>query len=272
MVLIKAACVFHQGFYKTMQEDNFLFDKQIMKNAENGSFTNTFKNSSNICMAVFDGLGGLPDGEKASELAANTLKHQIEDLKLLREIDSSWMSSAILTINRSVAMLGEQGGHACGTTAAILLIDKQKIYVGNVGDSRIYQFMENSLSQISVDHSDRDLIKELGIADRKPSLLQYIGIHPKVGKIFPSVCCFEHKNKGRYIICTDGLTDMVCDTDIEAICRESKTAEECSKKLVQRALDNGGADNVTVIVCDFVESLPFPKLINYLKNRKGDNA
>lgn len=233
MLLIKAACAFHQGFRKTIQEDNFLFGEQILDNLENGMFTNVFKNSQNVCFAVFDGLGGLPDGEKASKLAANTLKELVGRLKFLKEVDSSWISSAFLEINQAIVAMEMQQGHLAGTTMAILLIDSQKIYAGNVGDSRIYQLSEEGFVQVSIDHSDRDIIEEMGITDRKPSLMQYVGVLPETGNIKPSICSFEHKNVGRYVVCSDGLTDMVCDIDIEKICRESKNAEECSKKLVQ---------------------------------------
>lgn len=270
MLLIKAACVFHKGYKKTMQEDNFLFNEQILDNVENGMFVKTFKNPRNICFAVFDGLGGLPDGEKASKLAAETLKNLIKSREFLAGTDSLWMHSVILNINQTIMKMEIQQGYLAGTTMAGILIDNQKMYVGNVGDSRIYRFLEERLIQLSIDHSDRDLIEELGITDRKPSLMQYVGLLPEMGNVKPSSCSFEHKNTGRYIVCTDGLTDMVCDSDIETICRRSRTVEECSEKLMQQALDNGGADNITVIVCDLEEVSLISKITHFLKNNKGE--
>lgn len=265
MLLIKAACTFHRGYRKEMQEDNFLFDKQTLENRENGMLTCVFKNPQNVCFAVFDGLGGLPNGEKASKLAADTLKNIMERVCFFKEVDSSWIESTIFEIHQEIVTMERQQKHLSGTTMAILLIDNQRIYLGNVGDSRIYHFLDNKLTQLSEDHSDRNLLEELGIIDRNPSLMQYVGMLSEMGKVKPSIDSFENNKTGRYIVCTDGLTDMVCDDDIETICRDSKNAEECSEKLVQKALDNGGADNVTVIVCEFEEVSWFTRLTNFLK-------
>ena len=135
-----------------------------------------------------------------------------------------------------------------GTTAAVLQFCKNGVYACNVGDSKIFRLHRDILLQISEDHTDAKFLAECGIYNRKPQLSQYIGISPDEMIIEPYIAKYKLCLTDQYLICSDGLTDMVSDTEICSIMKEESLAKECAEQLVKTALKYGGKDNVTVIV------------------------
>lgn len=254
MLKIFAGCCFHRGYKKTNNEDNFLFAQKILADPmrKTGTYKKTFL-KSNVCFAVFDGMGGLPAGEQASRVAARALSKLLQESRAREKIDRNWLYNAFSVINREVACYSRKLGYQIGTTAAVILFSTSSIIVGNVGDSRIYRYASGRLEQISQDHSDRELLEELGIKERKPSLLQFIGQIGEKRGLYPSVSSFCRTNYERYLVCSDGLTDMVQDKKIEEVCGKYKAPLECAQSLVQCALEKGGEDNITVIVCDLID-------------------
>ena len=203
------------------------------------------------CFAVFDGMGGLPDGELASRIGAETLLQMLGESK--KDRDAEWLDTVFHMINDKVAAKSRELGHQIGTTAAILLLSDTYVIIGNVGDSRVYRYANGQLKQISQDHSDRELLLELGVKERKPSLLQFVGVSEEKCVLHPFIISLRHCSQDRYIVCSDGLTDMVQDTEIEEICAQQNNPLSCAQNLVQCALKKGGKDNITVIVCDLDE-------------------
>ena len=203
---------------------------------------------SHRCFAVFDGMGGLPDGELASRIGAETLLQMLGENK--KDRDAEWLDTVFHMINDKVAAKSRKLGHQIGTTAAVLLLSDTSVIIGNVGDSRVYRYANGQLKQISQDHSDRELLLELGVKERKPSLLQFVGISEEKCVLHPFIISLCHCSQDRYIVCSDGLTDMVQDTEIEKICAQQNNPLSCAQNLVQCALKKGGKDNITVIVCD----------------------
>lgn len=263
---ICAGCVFHRGYKKANNEDNFLFDAKILRNStiKTGSYQKTISKNS-ACFAVFDGMGGLPAGEQASKIAAETLLDQLCGSK--KEPDEKWLSHVFHAINTAVTCYAKKIGCQIGTTAAVLLFCESSIVVGNIGDSRVYHYENDKLEQLSRDHSDRTLIQELGIKGRKPSLLQFVGKREDAQPLLPALSSFPNTNQGRYLVCSDGLTDMLTDKEIEWICRTYAAPLACAQALVQDALKKGGEDNITVIVCDLAQNTPstVPPIIRMIK-------
>lgn len=268
MLKICTGCVFHKGYKKANNEDNFLFDHKILRDPrlKTGSYQKTvLKNGT--CFAVFDGMGGLPAGEQASKIAAQTLLDQLCGNKYEKEPDEKWLSRAFHAINTAVTCYAQKIGCQIGTTAAVLLFCESSIIVGNIGDSRVYRYENDKLEQLSQDHSDRALIQELGIKGRKPSLLQFVGKKEGDQPLLPALSSFPYTNQARYLVCTDGLPDMLSDKEIEQICRTYATPLACARALVQDALKKGGEDNITVIVCDLAHNTPSsaPPVIRMIK-------
>ena len=137
----------------------------------------------------------------------------------------------------------ENGLGTCGTTAAMLLLTANGVSACNIGDSKIFRLSAGSLYQISEDH--------LSIAPygEKAPLSQYLGIPPEELTICPYYAELPYADQDKYLLCSDGLTDMVPPEDIARILAKFP-AEQAAQILLQNALDNGGKDNVTLIVLE----------------------
>jgi len=131
-----------------------------------------------------------------------------------------------------------------GTTAAMLMCGPKDIFICNVGDSRIYHYVKKNMTQISHDHS------AVGITGRKPPLTQNLGIPDTEFVIEPHAAKRAYNNGDRYLICSDGLTDMVSDDEITEIMGSRGNIRDTAQKLMERALERGGIDNITLILCE----------------------
>jgi protein phosphatase len=250
---IEAACGSSVGKVRHNNEDNFLFDGNCLPQNNRGQMPplNLYGSfEGNVCMAVFDGMGGMDYGEVASATAAEHIKQLTQNSYFLPED----LEDACLGANRAVwDAQTALGTHNVGTTLAMLCFHNDQVHAVNVGDSRIFGLRDNRLIQISVDHTDEAYMKEKGIVGRKPKLTQYLGMDPGQVRLEP------HLTKGLvqagdvYLLCSDGLTDML---DAETICQllaVSGTASACVENLIGAALEKGGHDNVTAIVCRILE-------------------
>lgn len=194
---------------------------------------------SPFLLAVFDGMGGEQFGEKASLIAGDTAVSYDFSGDPNEKLDAFIRKS-----NRAVCDFADSNGiSSTGSTAAMLLFDKDRITMCNLGDSPVFEFEGGNLTQISVDH--------VGFASpgHKAPLFQCLGIHEDELELQPCICDVKVRNGVKFLICSDGLTDMVSKERIAEIMKDH-TPEECVKLLVQEALENGGKDNVTVIVAE----------------------
>ena len=130
-----------------------------------------------------------------------------------------------------------------GTTAAILLFDKRRIHLCNIGDSKIFRCSEDGLEQISEDH--------LGVAafGLKPPLSQNLGIPESELVIAPYTTSGYYNVGDKYLICSDGLTDMVPPETIRRILHNNPP-NRAVEALTEEALKNGGKDNITIVVVE----------------------
>ena len=132
-----------------------------------------------------------------------------------------------------------------GTTMVSLYFSGRSVYVCNVGDSRAYRLRDGEFLQLSVDHVEN----RPGREHRKAPLTQYLGLSSEEIQIDPHIAKGEIKKDDLYLLCSDGLTDMLTNLEITDIMINSKDAEACVQKLIRAAVDHGGRDNITVIVC-----------------------
>jgi protein phosphatase len=145
-----------------------------------------------------------------------------------------------------------------GTTAAILLFSEKKIILCNIGDSKVFRISNRRIKQLSVDHI---AAAAYGV---KPPLSQHLGIPPAEMIIEPYLAQGKYNNRDVYLICSDGLTDMVMEEKILQIISELPF-DEASNKLLEQALRNGGKDNITIILCKIEQKRP--KILKYLIRR-----
>ncbi|MFB0921822.1 MAG: protein phosphatase 2C domain-containing protein [Oscillospiraceae bacterium] len=252
MLFIQASCCFNQGNVRGNNEDNFAFDGKLLPLNDRQEGRLSLKKplwARHVSMGVFDGMGGLHNGEDASRLAAKKFVHRMRYSVFLPGDGTDCLRHACYAMNETVCDFSERCKQAAGTTAVLLLFSKGVVAMSNVGDSRAYLFREGSLQQLSEEHSDKALLEQLG-GDRSPSLWQYIGLSRHIMPIEPYSTTIRYQRGDRYLLCSDGLTGMVQDKQIAELCGQSGSADDCANRLVECALLNGGKDNITVIVCD----------------------
>jgi serine/threonine protein phosphatase PrpC len=206
---------------------------------------------------VADGMGGHAAGEVASGITVAALG-ELADRDDLRLADLvTQVEVANRRILSSAARDPGQTGMATTLTGVALVAAGGSLHwaVLNLGDSRVYRYIDGTLSQVTVDHSEVQELVDAGLitpaeATRHPlrhTVTRSLGreILPQVDTwVFPP-CPGE-----RFVVCSDGLTNEVGDDEIRAILGAGLDAQHCAETLVARAVDNGGRDNVTVIVVE----------------------
>ncbi len=233
-------------------------------------------NSGQDLYVVADGMGGHLGGEFASKLAVITVEEVIGGL--MQDPDMTLQSNmevrpgdykGYLKYSISVASnrIFERSAvdpslHGMGTTIVVVLFREGKAYVANVGDSRCYLIRGNKIKQITVDHS---LVGEqlragvITLADVKTHKFKNI-ITRSVGfqeDVDIDVVAKTTKVGDKFLLCSDGLTNMVTNDDILAIAGEKSPRDACNE-LVELANKNGGDDNVTCVIAEVaaVDNLP----------------
>ena len=248
-LLIDAACGCHMGKVRKNNEDNFYFDDKCLELENTGlrnpaAFTSYIRNG--LCFAVFDGMGGENFGEVASYAAAREMQSTSRAFSDFFISERKYLQRLTMRLNNAVMeekkkLLTER----CGSTMVALYFSSNFVYVCNVGDSRVYRLREDGFLQLSVDH-----IEKRGDGDqRKAPLTQHLGIDPEDLLIEPYIAKGKINRGDQYLLCSDGLTDMLTNMEISDIMSASEDAQTCVQNLIQAALDRGGRDNITVIVC-----------------------
>ena len=181
---------------------------------------------------VADGMGGASAGEVASQMLVETVKEFLSETP--PPYNEKILMQAIAIANNKILELARQNVeyHGMGTTATILYLNGKQAYFAHVGDSRIYRLRGDSLEQITEDHSYVETLVRRGELTHEAAR-----VHPM--KNFPV------ETSDTFLLCTDGLTNMVDDENIKKILQ---TAPNPADALIDAALSAGGRDNVSVIV------------------------
>ena len=199
---------------------------------------------------VADGMGGAAAGEIASQMLVDTAKN------FLPNVPEPWsediLKKTILKANASILRTAAENENyrGMGTTATILHIYDGRAYFAHVGDSRIYRLKNNQLEQITEDHSYvEELVRrgeltpeEARFHPLKNLLTQAVGV---IEEIEVDTASFPVESGDIFLLCTDGLTNMISDETIAEILRESASPVD---DLIAAALQNGGHDNISAIV------------------------
>ena len=204
-----------------------------------------------------DGMGGYNGGEIASQLAVQTAKNYIEnnfkeiekDKDSIIQLLGSSMEYANMVVYEKAKENPELQG--MGTTLEICLVYNNKVYIGHVGDSRIYRVRKQFIRKLTQDHSYvQKLVKEGTITKeqaehhpQKNMLMKALGCNAFVE---PDVMVKGFLKDDILIMCSDGLSNMVDQQTIYEMA--SKNIEQATKDLVQLAKDRGGYDNITVVI------------------------
>ncbi len=202
---------------------------------------------------VADGMGGAAAGEIASQTLIDTCKN------FLPNVPEPWsediLKKAVMKSNAAISRMANENPEyrGMGTTATLMHVYSGRAYYAHVGDSRLYRLKNNWLEQITQDHSYVESLVRRGeiteaearVHPMKNILTQAVGV---TLDITVDTGSFTVADGDIFLLCTDGLTNMIDDAEIaEILSRSANPADD----LIQAALDNGGVDNISAIVAKF---------------------
>jgi PPM family protein phosphatase len=213
---------------------------------------------------VADGMGGYEQGKDASLTVVNTIKGYVEEKcfssqSINENIVKEAVSMANSAIQKKTKPLQIKNPNAkMGSTMVLLVIKSEQYLFSNIGDSRIYLLRDNELSRVTKDHS---LIQESAdnnidvteISGKiKNIITRAIGVGPSVA---PDFYYMPPREKDIILLCSDGLHGLVPDPEIKSILLSSLSLQDAAERLIEKAKEKGGNDNVTVVLVK-VKELP----------------
>jgi protein phosphatase len=268
-VQLEVAALSHRGHVRTNNEDQYHVARgeriaqtlltTLPKGMAPGRWTE-------VCygLVVADGIGGAGAGEVASSLAIVALRNLVRHtpdwiMRLDDEEPEEIMARVARRYRRIDAFLREQGEvnpglRGMGTTMTVAVISGVDLIVVHLGDSRAYLLRDGRLRQLTRDHTvAQSMVDEgtLSPGEAATHRLRHVltgALGAGAGRSEPQVQHMRLADGDQILLCTDGLTEMVDDAAIRAVLCSSASANESCQKLVAQALQNGGKDNVTVVV------------------------
>jgi len=250
---LTCACRTDLGLKRKVNEDSLFADKSL------GLFI------------VLDGIGGHQAGEVASQMGLATIRDRVarrlnnHDGEMIIEynqdmsLEANILVDSLVEANQQIytAAKADDKFHGMGTTVATLLVGEAAVAIAHVGDSRIYLIRNNSIERLTEDHSlvmeqlRRRLISEEQAehSEMKNIITQALGadsiVTPTVDEIVPM------KND-IFLLCSDGLTDLVDDEEIlELVWKHRKQLDSACEAAIEKANERGGKDNISTILVSF---------------------
>ena len=249
--------VTHAGRIRKENEDNYDLNGRMTSTGDlkkGSAFVQSMTEPFHL--SVCDGMGGESYGELASGIAVETIAAHAANVYESGEDFSFAISNCLDDANSRICAEINARGKRMGTTLAAMYAVKGKVICVNIGDTRVYHYSKGILEQISFDHTHAQTIVDAGevsmdnisrIPDAK-RLTRHLGVFPEEGGLSPNISVIDDVDDGDIILlCSDGLTDMLSDDEITAILSTGENAQGVASKLIRRALEVGGKDNITVM-------------------------
>ena len=221
----------HQGLVRASNQDSLLVEERIY--------------------GVADGMGGHNGGETASRVAVQVLKNALRR----KSPEPRALEVGMEAANRRIFDMARHDSalSGMGTTVTLLWENAQEVLLCHVGDSRAYLLRDGVLQQVTEDHSVvAELLKNGVITADMARTHPYRNVITRAVGVDPVVTAdiFTHdlKENDLWLICSDGLYNMVPDETIAEILKEAKDEETAADELLQLALENGGTDNITFVI------------------------
>lgn len=204
-----------------------------------------------LLFAVFDGMGGEAAGDEASLLCAQTLDRE--------RIEGGMFEAPAYyhRANAAVTSLGQRVGETSGSTAAVAYLRANRLFVSNVGDSRVYHLRGNALRCMTYDHTRYQQLADSGYAvideSERHVLTQFLGmgIQRPMSPHFAVSVPLEVGD--RILLCSDGLSGALDDAEIRSLLQNPGGPEQTGRALVREAMEAGSTDNITVLIADVCE-------------------
>ncbi len=221
----------------------------------NEDSVNIVKNANGeILLAVADGMGGHKDGEVASSIALNHIATRFKEISSVgnREDAINWIEENVKEANaliyKYVSMHKESSG--MGTTMVLAILSKTFLLIGNIGDSSGFVIKNKKLHKVTVDHTLVNLLVKSGELSeeeaknhpKKNVLMKALGASTDVSMDIFNV---ELGVDGIFL-CSDGLTNMLDNESIEKILNSDLSIDEKLEKLIFKANNRGGSDNISI--------------------------
>ena len=232
---LRAGVASDRGLVRTANEDSFFLREGLY--------------------AVCDGMGGARGGEVASQMACLGLLGVNPASAGKRELQDAVESANRAIVHRSA---GEDHLMGMGTTMTAALITGKQLTLAHVGDSRAYLLREADLTQLTEDHSwVAEMVRRGDLTPAQAAVHPHRSVITRAlgtdGEVEPDITQMEVTVGDRILLCSDGLTGMIGDTDILEILAANENAQTTAEMLIRAALEGGGEDNITVIVIDVTE-------------------
>ena len=261
----------HRGKVRHNNEDHFLVARvgrslhTLFSNLPEGEVPNRFDENGWVMM-VADGMGGAAGGEVASSMAISTLVNIFLDVPdWIMQLDddraTEIMRRAVSYYKKVDTALSERAAadpilQGMGSTMTLGYSLANDLFVVHVGDSRLYLMRNGNLQQLTKDQTHAQALADAGMIKREEVAthrLRHVltnALGGNVDTVEVEIQRARLHDGDRLLLCTDGLTDMVDDDAIAEVMLQARQPGTACKSLVERALANGGRDNVTVIVAD----------------------
>ena len=244
------------GRARTNNEDNFSVNEHYMLPPARKSYA--FSGDFTECvLSVCDGMGGESYGELASFIGVSCVADDFAELLTGGANERKAVANRLIqTANAIICAEIRKKRARIGSTIVLTLIKDGLADIFNIGDSRAYLYRKNALTQLTKDHTVLQQKIDMGIisahdtpvGNAKHQLTQHLGIFESEMIISADHIEAALEDGDIILLCSDGLTDMVSNDEIASVCGQSQDADCISSALVEKALENGGKDNVTVVV------------------------
>lgn len=222
----------HQGKVRSSNQDSLLVEQTVY--------------------GVADGMGGHNGGETASRMAVQVLKNALHGKKP----EQRALEIGVEAANRRIFDMARHDNalSGMGTTVTLLWEGEEQMMIAHVGDSRVYLLRDGLLSQITEDHSVvAELVRNRVITPEMARTHPYrnvitraVGVDPSVT---PDILTVERRPGDVWLVCSDGLYNMVEDADMLETLLSAASDEAAADRLLELALENGGTDNISFVIC-----------------------
>jgi PPM family protein phosphatase len=246
------AWICHTGKTRKVNEDACYFG-EVFSGASASEPTRVGLPSTQWVIAVADGIGGHKAGAYAS-------REVVTSIAQCRDITPDGLNRSLLDTNRRLHVAGTENPDLAGTGAAVVGIfaTADNLYAFNVGDARVYRQEGGRLRQMTEDDSVEQMLVREGLMRShggiRPAsmhaLTQSVGGSKEYHEIEPHFYLLPIAQRARFILCTDGLTDMVSIKDMERTVIPLLNPVAAVQALFNAAMDAGGRDNITIAVVD----------------------
>lgn len=252
------------GKKRKVNQDNFYVNGFINEEQKHYILKSYFSSKAEQVLCICDGMGGEKYGEVASYIAVKKLISYKERYSNLINRFDEHMNAYVQSANNAICtFIQENNGERSGSTMALLCIspEKKEAVASNVGDSKVFLFRKNELKKISEDHNQAQSLVNIGLITEdearthkdKSKLTQHLGIFQDEMVLEPHITDNIILEKDDlFMICSDGLTDMLNYEEITAVLQDKLLLKEKCKKLVEKSNEKGGEDNITVVLAEIM--------------------